>query len=201
MQPPLQRPQSVRDVLGRRWHKAGGAGPAAANPVLRSANFTGRFVFATNPAHQDAVRVAKQAAAQRQTLWICKLSSGMCEGIHVVADLLDIGWTIGLFRTFEGENVAERGLRAFDLGGNNRLLPNEAVEEPIGARDHRARQPKTGQGSQCGCVEFRCRAIHHQRRIGRRQRVRHECADLLSKGTDDAVLTGLANHDWEALVS
>ena len=149
----------------------------------------------------------KQAAAQRQTLWICKLSSGMCEGIHVVADLLDIGWTIGLFRTLEGENVAERGLRAFDLGGNNRLLPNKAVEEPIGARHHRARHPKTGQGSQCGCVEFRCWAIHHQRRIGRRQRVRHECADLLSKGTDDAVLTGLGrgmarkqiNSDFQSL--
>ena len=159
MQPPLQRPQSVRDVLGRRWHKAGGGGQAADYPVLRSVNFSWRSVFVTNPAHQDAGECCKAGGGSAA----CAFGSASClrdtgEGIHVVAGLLDIGWTIGLFRTFECENVAERGLHTFDLGGNDRLLPNEAVDQTIGARDHRARHPKTGQGSQCGCVEFRCRS-------------------------------------------
>ena len=40
MQPPLQRREGVGDGFGRRWDKAGVAGPAAADPVLRPAEFT-----------------------------------------------------------------------------------------------------------------------------------------------------------------
>ena len=64
----------------------------------------------------------------------------------------------------------ERGLSPFDLRGDDRFLANEAVEEPIGARNHGASRGKTGEG--------------------RRQRVRNERANLLSAGACDAILTG-----------
>ena len=97
-------------------------------------------------------------------------------------------------RGFEGQNVAERGLRPFDLRGDDGLLANEAVEEPIRARHHRSRHPEARHVRLRGGVEFRCRAIHHKWRIGWGQGVWNERPDLLSKGADGVVLTGLASH-------
>ena len=99
-----------------------------------------------------------------------------------------------MVRRFESENVAKRGLCPLYLRGDDRFLPDEAIQEPTSARHHRARHGKTCQLYLCVCKEFCCRVIYHQRWIDGRQRVRNERANLHSEGAGNAVLTCLANH-------
>ena len=139
--------------------------PAAANPVLRTTDFTGQLALAADAAHQDVVGVAQMTDAQRQALRVCKLSPGVRERIHIVADFPDIVQTVRPIRGLEGEDVAQRGLSSFDLRGDDRLLPNEAVEEPVSARRHRPSHGKTGQFGLRGDKKLGYRVVSRQRRI------------------------------------
>ena len=144
MPPPLQRRQRGRDVLGRRRDEAGGARPSAADPVLRSADLVRQFVTAADPAHQDAMGIAQQADAERQPVRIGELDASVCERIRVVADLLDTFESLGTIGCLKRDDIQERGLRPFDLRRDDRLLADEAVEEPIGAPAPSFRLPQGG---------------------------------------------------------
>ena len=201
VQPSLQRRESARELVGGWGDEAGVAGPGAADPVLRSADFAGHFVLAANTPHQDSVRVAQEADTQRKSVRVRNLSSCVHEGIHVVADLPDIIRAFASVRGFESEDVAKRGLGSFNPGGDDRFLAHESVKKPVGAGHHRPCYPQTGEGRLRVRVEFRCRSVHCQWRIGRRQRVRNERPDFLPEGADDSILTGLAGHGRETILS
>ena len=147
------------------------------------------------------MRLAQEADAERQPLGICDSRAGVGERVHIVADLADVVRTVATVRGFEGEHVAERCLRAFDLRGDDRLLADESVKEPVGARHHRPRYGKSGQRGHGGGMELGGHAGQGQRRIDRRKRVGDERAHLFSEGAGDAVLTSLASHGCEAPLS
>ena len=72
-----------------------------------------------------------------------QLLAHQAEGAQVVADLLHV---VGVGDGQAGlvvEQVGQRGLRAFDLRGEQRLLADGAVEQPLDRRHQagNARQP------------------------------------------------------------
>ena len=179
VQPRFQFPRCAGDVLGRWVHETGIAGPTVADPVLRPPDFTRQLVYTPDALHEDAVGVAKQADAQRQVFGVGKLFSGMRESCDIVACPFDVGEAVALLSRLEGEGIAERALSPFDLRGDDRFLANEAVEEPIGAGNHGAFHGKTGEDRLCIRVEFGRVSVDCEGRIGRRQRVGDEGANLL----------------------
>ena len=201
MPPPLQRRQRGRNVLGRRRNEAGGTRTPAADPVLRPPNLPRQLVAAADAAHQDAMGLAQKADAERQPVRIGEPGASVCEGVHVVAHLLDIFESLGAAGRVEGHHVRERGLHPFDLRGEYRLLADETVQEPIGARHHHACNRKSGQSGQCTGMKLRRRSMHGQRRVRGRQRIGNERANILSHGAGDAVPAGGACHCQESLPS
>lgn len=73
----------------------------------------------------------------------------------------------------EGEQVAQRRLRALDLQGDYRLLANEAVEEPVRARDHRSGNRQATERSPGFCQQTLL-VVQGERRPRRREGGRNE---------------------------
>ena len=115
---------------------------------------------------------SQQAHGQRQPCFLGKLSTGISESVEVIADFFKVGGGRGLVLCFEGHQVDESRLRSFDLGGENRFLPNEGVDEPVDRRDHLAGefQPRQGLfGEPKPICEF---SLDRHGRIRRRERRR-----------------------------
>ena len=88
VQPPFQCAERDRHLLWRRGHEAGVARPASPDPILRAADFTGLHILASYTRHQDAVRLAQEADAERKPLGICDSRAGVGERVHIVAEQL-----------------------------------------------------------------------------------------------------------------
>src|SRR5690606_3499551 len=81
------------------------------------------------------MRFAKQAHTQWQPGWVAERVLNVAEGAQVIGDLLDV---IGVADGEPGltiEQVGQRGLGALDLGGEERLLANGGVKQPVDRGD------------------------------------------------------------------
>ena len=64
----------------------------------------------------------------------------------MVADLLHVVRAFRLVDGLEGHHLSERGLGALDLRGDDRLLADEPVQEPVRVGDHRTGDAQAGHG-------------------------------------------------------
>jgi hypothetical protein len=169
------------------------ARPGAADPVLRPAQCTGLLAGPAHTVEQQAVRVGKQPHADRQALGIAQVVLHQTKGAQVVGHFLHvIRVANGNARLFV-EKIGQSRLGALDLGGEQRLLANGAVEKPV----HRWNQPR--HAGQPGQREFRgsvqlSEGFRGQCGPARGQRVRHECLDGLTQRGGSGVGAGAAHR-------
>jgi hypothetical protein len=103
------------------------------------------------------MRLAEKAHRERQAPGRSDLLARVCERFEIVADLLDVG--IGsCARRFallglEGEEVHEGRLRPLDLGGQDRFLADERIDEPVERRDHLACELQSKEGLPGGVMK------------------------------------------------
>ena len=139
----------------------------------------------------------EQAHRQRWRGGVRELRPGEYERGDVVADLLDVGRRpCGILASLHGlvvEQVYQRGLCALDLGGDDGLLTDEGVDEPVQRRHHRAGNLEPGDALLRG-AEARVETHQVERRILRRERIGDERAHGFAACNYDLVTTGDAGH-------
>jgi hypothetical protein len=126
--------QQIRHPLCRRRHKRRVARPRAANPVLRTTQLAGLLAIAASAVEQQTVGIAQQANTDRQPRRIAQIVLHQPECPQVIGHLFDI---VGIADGKTGlfiEQVDKRGLRALDLGSQQKL--------PCGRRYRAASPPK-----------------------------------------------------------
>lgn len=116
-----------------RRHECGIAGTGAAEPVLRAAELA-RVLAAAPPARQqDTVNLAEQPVRQREPL--PQARQPVLESSDVVGNLDHVvERDAGGFVELEEQEVRQRRLRPFDLGGKHRLLAHVGIEKEGVAR-------------------------------------------------------------------
>ncbi len=93
------------------------------------------------------MRLVKEAHRERQPLRARELGARVFERVEVVADLAHVVERLAIvLLSFILEQIDERGLRALNLRGDNGLLSDEGVDEPVERRDHLARDLEAGHG-------------------------------------------------------
>ena len=111
----------------------------------------------------------EQAHRERQALRISELGARVGERVEVVADLLDVGVgrgaLLGALVRFEREEVDERRLGPLDLRGEDGLLADEGVDEPVERRHHLAGQLEPDERLLGGAESFGEHGVHDDRRI------------------------------------
>ena len=123
----LEMAQQLRDMLWGRRHEHRVAWPRAADPVLRAAQLAGLFARATGTGQQQAVGIAEKTHRERQAARLMQVLADKTKGTQEVADLLHIVGVGNSQARFVIEQVRQRGLRAFDLRGEQRFLADGAV--------------------------------------------------------------------------
>ena len=176
----LQIGQQPGQVVRRRGHKHRAARPCAAHPVLRTPQFPRLLAGAPGAVEQQAVRVAQQPHRDGQPRDAAQVVAHQPEGTQVVGDFFDVGGVGEHLPGFVVEQVGQRGLGAFDLRREQRLLAQGAVEQPINRRDQAGHPGQPGQ-RHLGPVVSRVVALRGQGRAGRRQRMGHEGAHHLAE--------------------
>ena len=129
-------PRQSHQAVGRSRHE-GRVGERAArwaDPVLAAPELAWRGSVAAHATHQLLVQLTHQAQRERQGT---QSLDAVFERDDVVADLAQIGGAALDRRSgFGGEQLAERGLRAFDPAREHRLAANEGPDQEM-----RIRQP------------------------------------------------------------
>jgi hypothetical protein len=123
--------QQLRHLLGRRRDEYGVAGPAAADPVLRTTQFAWLLAGAACAMEQYLVGVTNQACAQGQTVDIAQIVADHAKCTHEIRDFFDIVAIVQLNARFLVEQVGQARLRAFDLGGQQGFFAHGAIEQPF----------------------------------------------------------------------
>ena len=137
MEKPLQRRHARLHLLRRRGDESRIAGPCAADPVLAAAKLTWLFVTAPAPGHERRVHFPQEAVREWKSL--AQSSHTVLERSDVVGNLHHVVQRdAGRFLKFEEQEVRERRLRAFDLGGKHRLPAHIGIEEQVRIRQQRA---------------------------------------------------------------
>jgi hypothetical protein len=186
----LQVGQQPRHLVWWRRHERGPARPRTADPVLRAPQLARLLAGAACAIEQQAVGVAQQAHRDRQAGLAAQVVAHEAEGAQVVGDLLDIGRVGQHLASLVIEQVGQRGLGALDLRGEQRLLADGAVEQPVDRRHQAGHAGQPGQGHLGAAVGDRV-ALSRQRRVGRRQRIGHERLHRLAqRGGGDVVAGG-----------
>ncbi len=172
----LQVGQQIGNPLGRGRDEGGIAWARATDPVLRTAKFTRLLAGAADPVEQQPVGLAQHADADWQALRVAQLCLYPAKGTQVIGDFFDVFRVADLEPGFLVEQVGQRGLGTLDLRGEQRLLANRAVEQPLHRRNQ-SRYPSQARQRQLSLPVQVDEAGWRERRFGWGKWLRH-------KGTD-----------------
>ena len=142
--------------------------------------------------------VTQQPHAHGQPGGVAQVVLHEAEGAQVVGDFLDVVGVADGEAGFFVEEIGERGLRAFDLRGEQGFLADGAVEQPVD-RGHEAGY--AGEACQCqfrGAV-LRGKRFGRKRRLGWRQRMRHKRAHRFAERGGGQVGAGGA-HGFQGIL-
>ena len=168
----------------------------AADPVLGAPDLPWMFVGTSRTFHQTRVRLIEQSHREWQPFSTAKLFSRVRECVYVVAHFLDVrSWRRIVFALrLECQQVDQRGLRSLDLRRDHGFLPDEPIDEPVDRGDHLAGELETTE-LPLGTTEKReGLGVEAQRRVRRRQGLRHEGPDLLAANRRTLVSPGNSCH-------
>jgi len=123
----LEGIETARQLVDRRRDVDGVAGPRAADPVLRAAEFARALRLAAPALHQALVHLADEPQGKREGF---QPVEAIHHGIDVVGDFADVVDRLaGGGVRLEAQEIGQGGLGAFDLRGQHRLLADVHVEE------------------------------------------------------------------------
>ena len=123
-----------------------------------------------------------------------EFGSGVAQRLEVVADFRDIGSGRRPVPRLEGEQIHQRGLRTFDLGGDHCFLADEGVEEPVEGGDHLASEVEPGQRVLRGAKALPEAAIQDEGRRLWWEGKGHERQDFLVSGQGAFIPARGARH-------
>lgn len=179
-----------------RWrrHETGIARPGATDPVLAAPELPRQAIGTAAPGQQPAMDLAQQTRGQGKAL--AQPGQSVLQPSDVTGDLHHvIERHAGSLLQFKEEQVGERRLGAFDLGGEQGLAAHVGVEEQLRIREQGRDAIEAAAGQQRPIVQRLQRTLQQHRRIGRQWRW-HERPDHFPSGAGDLVATGaIAPHE------
>jgi hypothetical protein len=127
----LQRGHALMHPVRRRGDKRRHSRAHAADPVLGGPKLAGLLFTASSTSEQRSVYLAEQPIGDRNAF--AHSLHAEFERSYVVRDLAHVvERNPGCFLDLEEEQIRERGLRAFDLRGEDCFLADEGIEEECG---------------------------------------------------------------------
>ena len=144
----LESAEQLGENVRRRRHVDRIPRATTADPVLAAPNLARQLLSAAYATHEAPMGLVEEAHRQREPVGVRKLRPRIAESVEIVADLFDISGRLNrvsrpadrVLLGLEGQEIRERRLRSFDLGGEDGFLANEGVDEPIERRHHFPRQ-------------------------------------------------------------